>query len=190
MTAQLVSLDGNILLWFQDYIRTPVLTPIMKVLSWMADGGICWIVLTLVLLLFAKTRRTGFCNALALLLSLLICNILLKNLVARVRPYEVVEGLSSLVGPMHDLSFPSGHSSTSFASATAITLSMSRENRRRWSVLLYVLAVLICISRLYVGVHYPTDVLAGAAIGIFCGVCGAKAGLTLAERIPWVRGPL
>ncbi len=190
MAAELLSVDGGILLWFQDSVRNPVLTPVMRFLSMIADSGICWIILTLILLIFARTRRAGFCSMIALLLSLLLCNILLKNLVARIRPYEVVEGLSILVNRPHDFSFPSGHTSASFASATALALTLPERRRRLPGALLLLLALLIAVSRLYVGVHYPTDVLAGGVIGLVCGFIGARSGLMLADRIPWVRDRL
>ena len=97
----------------------------------------------------------------SLLGSLLLNNLLLKNLVARIRPYETVEGLSRIIEAQVDLSFPSGHAGSSFAAAAAIYLSCPR----RIGIPALVLAALISLSRLYVGVHYPTDVICGALIG-------------------------
>ena len=189
MAAQLLSTEGAILLWIQENLRMNLSTPVMKLLSLLGDAGIFWIVLTLCLLVFKKTRRAGICSAFALILSLLICNILLKNTVARIRPYEMVEGLTILVKKPTDYSFPSGHSSAAFASATALLASLPGKNRRRWGILLLILAALIAFSRLYVGVHYPTDVLCGILIGILCGYCGRLIGFRIADHIPGARIP-
>ena len=83
-------IDGNILLWIQENIRNPVLTPVMKAITHLGDAGIFWILLTVILLCFKKTRRAGIVSAIALILSLLVNNLCLKNLVNRTRPYELV----------------------------------------------------------------------------------------------------
>ena len=117
-----------------------------------------------------KTKKLA-----ALLLSLLINNIILKNLVARTRPYEMVEGLVPLIGRPRDYSFPSGHTGSSFASAWVLF----RKLPAGYGISALVLAGLIGISRLYVGVHYPTDVLFGVLGGI---VSGSIAMLMLRDR--------
>ena len=94
MLQFLSELDGGILLWIQEYFRNPVLTPILKVITNLGNGGAIWILLTLLILLLPKTRRVGCMMAVALIGTLLINNMLLKNLVARTRPYEVIEGLT------------------------------------------------------------------------------------------------
>lgn len=98
----------------------------------------------------------------ALLGTLIINNIILKNLVARTRPYEVIEGLTYLVKKPTDLSFPSGHAGCAFAAACI----MFRRLPRKYGVPALILAILISFSRLYVGVHYPSDVLFGVISGI------------------------
>lgn len=163
-------IDGNILLWIQENIRNPVLTPVMKAIAHLGDAGIFWILLTVILLCFKKTRRAGIVSAIALILSLLVNNLCLKNLVNRTRPYELVEGLKILVSKPADASFPSGHSGASFAAATAVFQCVPR----KYGTPLLILALLIAVSRLYVGVHYPTDVLAGIGIGILLGLAAKK----------------
>lgn len=175
MINWLTNLDGNILLFTQDYIRNPILTPIFKVITTLGDGGMIWIFLTLLMLCIPKTRKVGYMSAVALIGSLLINNIILKNLVARIRPYEVIEGLTCLVRKPRDYSFPSGHTTTSFAAAWV----MFRRLPKRYGVSALVLAILISLSRLYVGVHYPSDVLFGALDGIAIS-CGAEA---IVERL-------
>lgn len=172
-------MEAQILLFIQDNIRNGILTPILKIITSMGNAGIFWIVLTLALLCFKKTRTAGLCSAIAMLISFGLNNLLLKNLIARQRPYEVIEGLTILVKEEHDLSFPSGHAATAFASVIA----MYRLLPKKASIAFLVLAVLISLSRLYVGVHYPTDVLAGIILGSICGLIGAWAGLKIAERI-------
>lgn len=164
----LINFDGGILLFLQDVVRNPILNPIMKVITTLGNAGIFWIILTVLLLLFKKTRKIGWMSACALLFSLLINNIFLKNLVARVRPYNAIEGLIPLIRKPTEFSFPSGHAGSSFASAAVLY----RKLPRRFGLPLLILAILISFSRLYVGVHYPSDVLAGAVTGVICSYLG------------------
>ena len=161
----LLNLDGGILLFLQDAVRNPVLNPIMTVITSLGNAGIIWILLTAALLIPKKTRKIGCMSACALLASLLFNNILLKNLVARVRPYNAIEALIPIVSKPSEYSFPSGHAGSSFASAWVLY----RRLPKRFGIPALVLAGLIGVSRLYVGVHYPTDVLAGLISGIGCG---------------------
>lgn len=110
-----------------------------------------------------KTRKAGIAALAALAIGALITNVALKNIIARIRPYEVVEGLKLLIEPQSDFSFPSGHTCASIGAA----LAMYPFLERKWGIPLVILAVLISLSRLYVGVHYPTDVLGGAVVGAF-----------------------
>lgn len=175
MLNLLSSLDDNILLFFQEVIRNPVLTPILRVITTLGNGGAIWIVLTILMLLLPKTRRVGFMTSLSLIGTLLVNNLFLKNVVNRTRPYEVIEGLTYLVRTPMDSSFPSGHSACSFAVACIIF----RRLPKKYGVPALILAIVIALSRLYVGVHYPSDVLFGTISGIAISY-GAEA---LAERI-------
>ena len=139
--------DGQILLFIQEHLRMEALNPIVIAITNLGNTGIVWIVLSISLL--------------ALLGSLCVTNFLLKNYVARVRPYEVVAGLQCLIAAQPDWSFPSGHASASFASAVVIYKSCPRGI----GVPALVLAFAISLSRLYVGVHYPSDVIVGMVIG-------------------------
>lgn len=171
----MIGMEQNILLWIQDNVRNDFLTLFFVVITSLGNAGMLWILITLGLLIPKKTRKVGILCAVSLLFSFLIDNILLKNLVARTRPYEVIEGLTYLVKKPVDYSFPSGHTGTSFAAAVVLFLSYPK----KYSFWFLVLAFLIGFSRLYVGVHYPTDVLAGALIGTVIAVCvyivGTKA---------------
>lgn len=161
MLETITQLDGEILLWIQENLRKEFLSPVVKFITHLGDAGWFWIVLALVLVLIPKTRRIGIATASSLLGSYIINNLILKNLVARTRPYEVVEGLHRIIEAQSDLSFPSGHTGSSFAAAVTIFLLCPR----KYGVPAMILAVLISLSRLYVGVHYPTDVLCGAVTG-------------------------
>ena len=101
----------------------------------------------------------------ALIINVAIVNLIIKPLVGRIRPYDVIDGLICMIGPQKDPSFPSGHTSSSFAAAFAVFL----KGPKKIGIPALAVAALIGFSRLYVGVHYPTDVLAGIVIGLLCG---------------------
>lgn len=171
----------NILDWFQT-LHTPVWDKFMTSVTKLGDAGIFWIILTLVFLAIPKMRRTGVIMAAALLTDLLICNVFLKNIVARTRPYDINTTVELLVARLHDYSFPSGHTAASFASVTALYLS---GERRLWIIAL-VISCLIAVSRLYLYVHYPTDVLGGIIFGCLSGWIGYHI-VKFAERKMTVR---
>ncbi len=162
----LLALDGGVLLWIQDILRQDWLTPIVAFFTHLGDHGLLWIALCLLLLCFKKTRRAGVAGAIALILSLIFTNGILKNLVGRTRPWLDVAGLTALVHEPDPNSFPSGHTSAAFAAAIAWWQTMPK----RWmGAAALAAAALMGMSRLYVGVHYPTDVLCGVLVGCFCG---------------------
>ncbi len=164
----------TILQWIQENGRTPFLDKVLPVITSLADDGICWIVLAVVLLCIPRTRRAGLSMGLALLLGLLVGNILLKNIVGRIRPYDVDPSVLLLIERLSDFSFPSGHTLASVGASVALTV------RHRWAgIAALVLSAVIAFSRLYLFVHYPTDVLAGAVLGVGTGLCGCL----LADKI-------
>ncbi len=154
-------MEADILLWIQNNIRNDVLTPIFKFITTLGNAGVIWIVLSVGLLIPKKTRRVGALALVSLLFSALIDNVILKNVVARTRPYDVIKGLTSLVGAQKDYSFPSGHTGSAFAAAVVMFLGLPK----KCGIPILVFACLMGLSRLYVGVHYPSDVLGGALIG-------------------------
>jgi len=158
--------DSSILLWIQDSLRADFLSPIVKVITHLGDKGILWIALTLVLLIVRKTRKLGVLCAVSMFIGLVVTNLIIKNWVARIRPYEVIQGLNCIVPLADDFSFPSGHTTNSLACAWVLF----RRAPKKWGIPALVMAILISLSRLYVGIHYPTDVIGGAVIGI-CAAC-------------------
>ena len=154
-----------VLYWIREHLTCPFLDWLMPLVSALSAHGELWILLAVVLLCIPKTRRVGVTMGLTLLLGFLIGNVGLKNLIGRVRPYDVATDVSLLVERLHDFAFPSGHTLASFGAATALTLY-----HRRWGAAALLLAAAIGFSRLYLFVHYPTDVLAGALLGIVLAV--------------------
>ena len=149
-------------------IHTPVLDAMMCGITRLGDAGIFWILLCIVLLVLPKTRKSGVILMAALLVDLVICNGILKPLVHRIRPFDVRTGIELLVKRPTDFSFPSGHTAASFASVMALYLA---GEKKIWISSLG-LAVLIAFSRLYLYVHYPTDVLGGVVAGLAAGALG------------------
>lgn len=161
MLETLLNIDGGVLLFLQESVRNPFLDSVMVFITTLGDKGMIWIAATISLLLFKKTRKIGVMSALALTASLLVNNELLKNLVQRPRPFMTFTELTTVIPRPGQFSFPSGHSSASFAAAVVYYRNLPK----KYGVPALVLAALIAFSRLYVGVHYPTDVLAGALVG-------------------------
>lgn len=165
------NLDGEILLQIQQHLRSDLLTPFMKVITFLGNGGWFWVLCAVVLLVFSRTRKTGYAAVLSLIFGVIVTNLFLKNIVARPRPFTEIEGLIPLIKKPTDFSFPSGHTTASFA----VALVMLRMLPKKYGIPAVVLAALVAFSRLYLGVHYPTDVLAGFLV--------ALAGSTLAVWI-------
>jgi len=163
-----MSIELKILDFIQT-LHTPMLDKIMVGITRLGDAGIVWIILTIIFLVMPKTRRTGGVMLVALVVQTVLCNVILKNLFARTRPYDVNTTVQLLVPKLHDFSFPSGHTSASFTAMSALYFSKDK----LWKPAL-VLACLIAVSRLYLYVHYPTDVLGGLLLGVLSGYIGYK----------------
>ena len=154
--------DISILLYIQEHIRKEWMNGFWRAITFLGDGGWFWILLAVVLLIMKKTRKAGIAAAIALVIGALITNVCLKNMVARVRPYDTYSALIPIVKRPIDWSFPSGHTCASFASAFVYFRLLPK----KYGIPALVLACMIAFSRLYLGVHYPTDVLAGLLIGL------------------------
>lgn len=156
--------EFGVLNWIQLNCRTGLLDTVMPFVSALCNHGEVWIALTVILLMTRRSRQTGVVLALALILDGLCCNVILKPLIARVRPCDVNTAVKLLVFRPTDWSFPSGHTAASFAAVGALRA----EKCRLWKPA-FGLAVLIAFSRLYLYLHWPSDVLAGAALGAALG---------------------
>ena len=157
--------DFSVLEFIQDNMRCGFLDAVMTFLTHLGDKGILWILIGLVMLFFKKHRICGIKILIGLLLGLIIGNLIVKNLFERSRPcwLEPIENM--LIAVPKDYSFPSGHTMSGAVAATVLMLI-----DRRIGIPAAVLAVLIAFSRLYLYVHFPTDVLVGAAIGVLIGI--------------------
>lgn len=174
-----VSFDLPILDWIQANLKNGFLDVAMRIITMFGDGGIFWIACAVILLCIPKTRKTGLGMGIALIMGLIVCNITLKPLVERIRPYDFQQEyfqvtIQLLTERMHDYSFPSGHTIASFEAATVLLI-----NNKKLGIPAMILAVLIAFSRLYLYVHYPTDVI----FSIFAGILFAFIGNWLAGKI-------
>lgn len=165
-----MNFDMAILDLIQSNIRTGFMDAIMPFITQLGDAGLIWIILSIGLIIPKKTRKIGFVMIIALILNGIICNIILKPMLAKIRPFDVNTAIKLLINKPRDFSFPSGHTSASFTAASVLFFRKSK-----LFVPSLVLAFLISFSRLYLYVHYPSDVLAGLVLGILCGYIGHRA---------------
>ena len=142
-------------------IHNPILDKIMVVVSTIGNAGILWILVGLLLLIPKRYRKGGLQMLMAMALAFIVGNLILKNVIARERPCWIDPSVALLVASPSDYSFPSGHSMNGFAGAVSLLCI-----DRRLGIPAVVLAAVIAFSRLYLFVHFPTDVLVGTAIGI------------------------
>lgn len=167
-----VNFDLPILDWIAEHLHCAVFNQLMPLITALGNGGILWIILAVVCMIIPKYRKAGFSMAIALIMGLLICNVSLKPLVARIRPYDFQlqnfgKSIPLLIAAPHDYSFPSGHTIASFEASIALLM-----HHRKLGIGALVLAVLIAFSRLYLYVHYPTDVLASMVLGTLLALLG------------------
>ena len=178
MLETLCQMEGPILLWIQEAVRQPWLNPLVEVYTRLGNAGILWIVLSVGMLCIPRTRKAGALALLAMVFGLLCTNVVLKHLVGRTRPWIDVAGLIPLVNEPDPNSFPSGHTCAAFAAG----LTWARTLPKTWMrATALVLAVCMGLSRLYVGVHYPTDVLAGAVVGALCAWAAWEVGVGISR---------
>ena len=172
----LLEMDGQLLRWLMEVCSHPVLDDVMTWVSKLGNKGFIWIAIGVVFLLLGLKnkiwRKRGAMVLFSLLANFLACNVVLKPLVDRTRPYYVLD-YTPLIPPVGDPSFPSGHTSASFAAATAIYAI-----NKKWGIAAYIFAAVMGFSRLYLGVHFPTDVVCGAIVG----TAAAKVALYLMKK--------
>lgn len=157
--------DLPILAWIAEHLRTALGDAVMPVITLLGDAGIFWIAVAVVFLFIPKYRKIGLGMGVALIIGLLICNVTLKPLCARIRPYDYLAQkdviVNLLIEAQHDFSFPSGHTIASFEAATVMMI-----HNRKLGIPALILAALIAFSRLYLYVHYPTDVICSVILGV------------------------
>lgn len=166
-------MDLNILKWIHSTFHGQTwLNVIMAGVTWLGEFGAAAIVLAVVLLIFKRTRRAGFAVAAAAAIDFIVVNVILKSCVNRPRPwtewYDITDFYVSVgVRQPTDSSFPSGHAAACMAAAVVVMF------RYRWKGLIaFAVALLVAVSRIYLCLHYPSDVLGGVLIGAACGVAG------------------
>lgn len=174
-----ISFDIPILDWIQAHLISEPMDTFMYCITLFGEGGIFWIACTVIFLFFRKTRRMGVGMAIALAMGLLICNIALKPWIARPRPYDfALEHFGTevwlLTGRLSDFSFPSGHTIASFEASVVML-----KNSKKLGIPALILAIMVSLSRLYLYVHYPTDVI----ISVILGTVFALIGNAIAKRI-------
>lgn len=176
-----MNLDWSILHWIQDTLACPALDFLMPKITLLGNGGAIWLLASGALLCTKKYRKQGILLLGGLAVGVLVGNVLLKNLVARPRPCWLDSSVQLLIADPTDYSFPSGHTLSSIIGATILTKA-----DRRFGYAAIPLAALIAFSRLYLYVHFPSDVLAAAVLGIAIGEVSLRYG----TRIIWRADPL
>lgn len=160
-------LDITIILWVQEVVASTLFDTMMPFITFLGDKGLLWLGIGFILLFSKKYRFYGVGIIAAVALAALTANIIIKPLVARPRPFIADPTIQLLIATPGGTSFPSGHSASSFAAATLICFIPIRKH---WKVLACATAALIAFSRIYLLVHYPSDILVGSLIGIICGL--------------------
>lgn len=155
------NIDNNILEFIRLNMNNNFLNKVMPLVSTLGNAGMIWIIITVVFLVSKKYRHTGIMLACSLIMCLLIGNLTLKPYVARLRPSDMNTAIHLLIKRPTDFSFPSGHTMSSFAAAT---IMISADKKIGTAALM--LASIIAFSRLYLYVHYPSDVAAAIIIGV------------------------
>ena len=172
-----MELELAVLDWLQLHLRCGFLDWLMPFVSGLSNHGEVWILFAAILLLLRRQRKYGLSAACALTLDLIVCNMVLKPLVGRVRPFAFRLGLPLLVPPPGDASFPSGHTAAAFA----VVFALRTAGSPLWLPAL-ALAVVTAFSRLYLYVHWPTDILGGILLGAAVGWAGAKLAEALLKK--------
>ena len=177
------NLDNSILQFIQSNFRNQPLDSIMPVITSFGNGGFIWILICVVLLFSKKYRKYGFIMAITLILCAVVGNLGLKPLVARTRPFDakpLIDGL--LIKAPRDYSFPSGHTMVSFSCA-AVLYYMNK----RYGIVALIFGSMIAFSRLYLYVHYPSDVFAGMVIGILLAYISIKICFMIEKRNGFIK---
>ena len=164
MILFLNNIDQTILFFIQANFHFPFIDKIMILATTAGDGGLIWILFSSLLLINRKTRYIGLITIGALIFSTILGEGLLKHIVQRPRPYADFTWVRLLVDKSTIYSFPSGHTTSSFAAAFVLSKYL-----KKFSPVIWMVAIMIAFSRLYLFMHYPSDIVAGIVLGLFCG---------------------
>lgn len=165
MFASIQSMDFAVLDWIQENIACKALDVFFSLITHLGDAGLFWIGVGILMLCFKKFRKAGICLLVAISIGFLVSNLILKPWIARTRPYDINTAISLLIGRPSDFSFPSGHTTASIAAALAIFY-----HHKKVGTVALITAILVSLSRLYLYVHFPTDVLVGALVGTLASI--------------------
>ncbi|MBZ9687174.1 phosphatase PAP2 family protein [Clostridium estertheticum] len=163
MISFIQKFDSSILLFIKDNMHGPIMDKVMIISTYLGNGGIIWIIIALALIISKKYRKIGFMAIAALILSTILGEGILKHMVKRMRPISNIPAFDLLIQRPLSYSFPSGHTTSSFAVAGVLAKYL-----KNYALGFFGLAFLIAFSRLYLYIHYPTDVLAGMVLGLLC----------------------
>ena len=177
------SFDLPILDWIQANLQSDFMDKFMPFITKFGDEGIFWIAVAVLLLFFPKTRKIGLGMGFAMALGLLICNGILKPMIARPRPYdfqlsEFGRMIQLLIEAETSFSFPSGHTIASFEASVVLL-----KNSKKMGIPALILAILISFSRMYLYVHYPTDVLLSVLLGTLFAFVGDAIAAKVAPKL-------
>lgn len=150
---------------FLQKLHSKVLDFIMQAVTLSGDNGYIWIALCIVLLCIPKTRRIGVFTAVTLITEVILNDGIIKGIIARDRPFIQNSAIDTIIRQPSGYSFPSGHSASSFAAATAVYM-----HNKKLGIPAYIMAALIAFSRLYFYVHFPSDVIIGSLLGVLIGI--------------------
>lgn len=163
MMSLIQHIDDSILLYINNNMHGQIMDKAMIFITSLGNAGFIWIVITVFLISNKKYRNAGLMALGALILSTLLGEGIIKHIFHRMRPSDVIPAANLLISKPLSYSFPSGHTASSFAAAGVLAKYF-----KKYTLELYCLASLIAFSRLYLYVHYPTDILAGIILGLLC----------------------
>ena len=163
------NVDTNMILFFGDKIQNTFLNPIMIFFTEIGNIGLIWIFISFILIIKKKYRKVGITTIMALIINSILGEGLIKNIIQRPRPFTMINNINLLIPAPTSYSFPSGHTSSSFACAIVIAYYL-----KKLLIPSISLAILIAISRLYLQVHYLSDIIGGIILGIISAIISIK----------------
>ncbi len=180
------SFDITILDWIQSTFRSDFSDVLWKIITMFSEGGVFWLVLGAIFLFFRRTRKGGLAMLIAVAAGFLITNLVIKNAVARIRPYDVSTLVPLAVKRLSDYSFPSGHTTAAMSASLALLYV-----DRKIGIPAVILGLLISVSRLHLYVHYPSDILAAIVLALVTSLIGFIAAEFITRKFePWLAAKL